>query len=504
MPIRRLTQREYENTVADLLGPAFSADVDLTIDSDPSSGFRAPGVVSPLEAERFRAAAEALALAASKNLDALLPCSPTAPADEAPCARKFAESFGTRAFRRPPSADEIDRLLALYQAGRQELMLPFADAMGLMLEGLLQSAAFVYRWELGANAPIKEGEVFRLGPYEIASRLSYFLLGSMPDEALFAAAAADRLSTPEGIESQVRRLLGTARAKENLGHFFEEWLGLEHLSDRSKDPMLYPEFTDGLKAAMLAETRAFVSEILFAGDGKLQSLLGASFSLVNGPLAELYGAKSPGGESLSKVELDPAQRSGLLTQASFLALTGSPEGSNPIVRGKDVYLQVLCKELPPPPPEVPAPKPASEGVTTRQRFEEHGTQACATGCHQLFDVFGFAFEHYDGIGRYRTLDNGQPVDAGGTVELDGKNHVFSGARELSELLAQSQEVQRCVGTQLLRFAFRRLESDGDAASLEAALGRFASASFDLRELLVGLGTSRTFRYRSPNPGEVMP
>jgi len=504
MPVRRLTQREYENTVRDLLGAAFPAGVDLQIDSDPVSGFRAPSVVSPLEAERLRAAAEALALAASKNLGAVLPCTPSAPAEEAVCARSFAETFGTRAFRRPPSSDEIERLVALYQSGRQQLMMPFSEAIGLMLEGMLQSAAFVYRWELGPGTPIREGDVIRLGPYEIASRLSYFLLGSMPDDALFGAAAGDELSTSEGIEAEVRRLLGTPRAKEHLAHFFEEWLGLEHLSDRSKDPTLYPEFTDALKEAMLAETRAFATEVLFAGDGRLGSLLGASFSMVNGPLATLYGAQSPGGQGLSRVELDPAQRAGLLTQGSFLALTGSPDGSNPIVRGKDVFLQVLCKELPPPPPEVPAPKPASEGVTTRQRFEEHGTNACATGCHQLFDIFGFAFEHYDGIGRYRTTDSGQPVDAGGTVELDGQSHPFDGARELSELLAQSQDVQRCVSTQFLRFAFRRLETQADAASLGTAFERFAGAAFDVRELLVGLGTSRTFRYRSPNPGEVMP
>jgi hypothetical protein len=507
MPVRRLTAHEYHNTIRDLLGATAGATpptVELASDRDPSFGFRRAGVVSTLETQRLRDAAEALAASAIKNLATLLPCTPASPADEAGCARQFVEQFGARAYRRPLVADEVSRLLAVYQQGRAALMMPFAEAIGLTLEAMLQSSPFLYRWELGPQAPQVEGNVIRLGPYEVASRLSYFLWSSMPDKALFEAAAARALDTPAQIEAQVRRMVADPKAREGIGLFFEEWLDLESLTDRDKDPQLYPEYNDALKTAMLAETRGFVSEVLFAGDGKLSTLLGASFSVIDESLARLYGKTGVTGTALKRVDLDPRQRSGLLTQASFLALTGSPEGSNPVMRGKEIYLHTLCKELPPPPPEVPSPAPVASGGTTRQRFAEHAANACASGCHKLFDGFGFAFENYDGIGKYRSTENGQPVDASGQVELDGVTRNFNDARGLSEIIAASPEAQRCFATQWVRFAFRRLESNADVASLNAMAARFTSSQLDVRELLVALATSRTFRYRSPNLGEVLP
>jgi hypothetical protein len=255
---------------------------------------------------------------------------------------------------------------------------------------------------------------------------------------------------------------------------------------------------------MLAETRAFVSEILFAGDGKLSTLLSASFSVIEGSLAKLYGKAGVAGTVVKRVDLDPQQRSGGFTRASVLALTGSPEGSNPVIRGKEIYLHTLCKELPPPPPEIPSPEPEAAGGTTRQRFAQHAANACAAGCYKLFDGFGFAFENYDGIGKYRSTENGQPVDATGEVELDGVSRKFNDARSLSEIIAASPEAQRCFATQWVRFAFRRLETNDDVASLNAMTARFTSSQLDVRELLVALATSRTFRYRSPNLGEVLP
>jgi hypothetical protein len=504
MPMRRLTVNEYVNTVRDLLGNATLGAPDLSTDRDPGFGFRRPGIVSTLESERLRDHAETVAAAAVNNLTALLPCAPATPADEAACARKFAEQFGARAYRRPLLAPEVERLVALYQDGRTTQALPFKGGIGLMLEAMLQSAAFLYRWELGPQPAQKEGGVLRLGPYEVASRLSYFLWSTMPDKDLFDAAAGNRLGTPAQVEEQVRRMLKDAKARQGLGEFFADWLDLETLEDRSKDPKLYPEFTDALKTAMAAETRAFVTEVLFNGDGKLSTLLGASFSMVDESLAKLYGASGVTGPALRKAALDPKQRAGLFTQGSFLAVTGSPEGSNPVIRGRDIYLRVLCKELPPPPNEVPAPKPASAGGTTRQRFEEHAGQACAYACHKMFEGFGYAFERYDGIGRYRTTDNGLPVDSSGKVELDGATHAFEDARGLVDILVKSGEAQRCFATQWLRFAVRRGESTADLFSLNAAMTSFTRSGLDVRELLVGLASSRTFRYRSPNAGEMQP
>jgi hypothetical protein len=505
MPVRRLTAHEYENTLRDLLGAGLPIPkLDASADRDPGFGFRRPGVVTTLESERLRDAAESLAAAAVRNVATLVPCAPAAAADEAPCARRFVEQFGARAYRRPVLPAEIDRLMALYQNGRGPQMLAFKDAIALVLEAMLQSSAFLYRWELGPQAPLREGAWLRLNQWEVASRLSYFLWSTMPDKGLFDAAAANQLDTPAQIEAQVRRMLRDPKARDGVAGFFDEWLDLESLEDRTKDPALYPEFNDNLKASMAAETRAFVNEVMFTGDGKLATLLGASFSVVDESLAKLYGATGVTGATPKRVNLDPRQRSGLLTQASFLSITGSPEGSNPVERGKEIYLHFLCRELPPPPPEVPPPKPASAGGTTRQRFEEHGRQPCAQSCHLLFDGFGYAFESYDGIGRYRTTDNNLPVDTRGQVELDGVKHDFTDARSLGEIIAASPEAQRCFATQWLRFAFRRPEVEADTASLNAAMAALTRSSGDVRELLVALATSRTFRYRGANPGEVLP
>src|SRR6185436_20198938 len=185
-----------------------------------------------------------------------------------------------------------------YQAGRTDVMLSYAGAIRLMVEGMLQSPAFLYHWELGNGAPIVEGQVVKLNHYEVASRLSYFVWGSMPDPTLFEAAAAGKLGTQQEIEAQARRLLADPRGKETVSSFAEEWLNLDQVAERPKDLMLYPEFKDDLKAAMTAELRSFIANIVFDGDGKLTSLLTATNTFVNAPLAAVYGMKGVQGTAL--------------------------------------------------------------------------------------------------------------------------------------------------------------------------------------------------------------
>jgi hypothetical protein len=393
--------------------------------------------------------------------------------------------------------------MALYNAGRADAA-PFAAGIRLVVEGMLQSPSFIYRWELGNGAPARDGKVLRLGSYEIASRLSYFLWGSMPDEGLFQAAAGNKLATEADIEREARRMLADPRAKETVLTFFNELLHLDEVVDRPKDDKAYPEWKEDLKAAMAAETKAFLEHVVFEGDRKqatLATLLGASFSFVNAPLAKLYGA-SAAGMTLARADLDPEQRAGLLTQAAFLTVTGATDGSNPIVRGKHVYERLLCGVLPPPPPDVPPPKPVTAGGTTRDRFAEHSENACAKGCHGLFDGFGFAFENYDGIGKFRTTDNNLPVDAKVTVELDGKSHEAADGRALSRLLADSAQAQRCFATQWARFAWNRPDTLEDRASLDGMMGAWKTSGFSIPDLLVSAAKSRSFRYRSPSAGEM--
>jgi hypothetical protein len=504
-PLRRLTRREYNNTVRDLLGDnTHPADA---FPPDREEGFLFPraGLVSAQDLSTLRDAAESLAAAAEKNVATLAPC--TGGMAEDACAAQFIGSFGLRAYRRPLAKDESDRLLAAYKNGRTALGLTYAGGIGLLVEAMLQSPSFLYHAENGATPPAMEGKVVRLGHYENASRLSYFIWGTMPDSTLFGAAAADQLGTAEQLEAQAVRMLRDERARDTIFAFVNDWLNLGQVADRPKDPKEYPDFVDPvkgepIKAAMLAESREFVNSVILGGDGRLTSLLTANSSFVNQALAPIYKVQGVTGTELKPQMLDANQRSGLLTRAAFLTVTGSTNGSHPIKRGHKIFERVLCKELPPPPPNVPPPKAASEGGTTRERFAEHGEMKCATGCHALMDPIGFAFEHYDGIGQYRDMDNGKPVDSTGTIQLDGAEKSFVDARDISKLIASSTEARQCMVKQWVRFAYNRAETQGDIASIQAAAAAFAKNDYSIRDLLIGVITSRSFRYRTPHEGEL--
>ncbi|HET6282441.1 MAG TPA: DUF1592 domain-containing protein [Polyangia bacterium] len=501
MPLRRLTRSEYNNTVRDLLGDTSNPANAFPLDRDPEFLYPRAGLASLQDVDTIKDAAKAMGKVAEAKATTLAPC-PGGMAEDA-CARAFVTSFGLRTYRRPVATDESDRLMALYTVGRTTLALNYAGAVGLLVEGMLQSPAFLYHWELGNNLPILEGSVIKLGPYENASRLSYFIFSSMPDQALFDAAAANKLGTQAELEAQAKRMLADPKAIETVAAFAEQWLNLDQVADRPKDPAVYPEFVDGLKTAMSAETRAFVTTVM-KGDQRLSSLLTANSAAINQPLAAVYGVSGISGAAATTTTLNPAERSGLLTRASFLTVTGATDGSNPVKRGRRIYERLLCNVLPPPPNVVPtvASASSSAGKTTRQRFEDHDMNPCSFACHSVMDKLGYAFENYDGIGRYRTMDNGGTVDARGSVELDGKTVSFNNAIELSKSLAASRNVASCFTTQWFRFAVKRADTDADIASLNAILGNFSRAS-SIADLMVGVAASRSFRYRSPGLQEVL-
>jgi hypothetical protein len=246
---------------------------------------------------------------------------------------------------------------------------------------------------------------------------------------------------------------------------------------------------------MLDENHSFIGSVLFGGDGTFTSLMTGTSTKVPAEVATLYGAQS------GAMSLNPAERAGLMTRVGFLTLTGSPTGSHPVKRGRKVYERFLCGVLPPPPNNVPPPKPASDGGTTRDRFEEHDMNPCAQGCHSLMDPLGFAFEHYDGIGRYRTEDNGLPVDSATSVTVDGATHPVADAVELSKLLAESPTAQGCFAAQWARFAFVRDLTDADRYSIQSAQTAFAKNGLKVPDMLVSVATARSFLYRSLAEGE---
>jgi Protein of unknown function (DUF1592)/Protein of unknown function (DUF1588)/Protein of unknown function (DUF1595)/Protein of unknown function (DUF1585)/Protein of unknown function (DUF1587) len=498
-PLSRLSRREYNNTVRDLLGDATHPADDFPDDHDRAFLFRRAGLVATQDADLLRTTAEALATTAVKTPSSVLTCD--ASSGEDACAAKFIADFGKRAYRRPLSGAETMRLTALYQNARTTQMMSFNDAIETLLEAMLQSPAFLYHWESPYDAPKLNGSVVELAPYDVASRLSYFIWGSMPDQQLFDAAAAGKLSADADIATQARRMLADDKAKDAATAFFREWLEIDQIGALPKDAATYPDYNDALKTALVDGTEAFARDVMFASDGKLETLLTADYTFSNQTLGKVYGNNATG-TTLSKTTLVASQRLGLLMEPSFLALAGSADGSNPVKRGKAVLTKVLCGDLPPPPPDVPPAKPATAGGTTRQRFTEHDQNACAKGCHLLMDPIGYAFEHYDGIGRYRTMDNGQAVDSTGMLNIDGADKSFADAIELTKILSTSATVRSCFSKQWFRFAVGRDETDADASSLTSIATAFATNQFDMRDLAPAIAASRSFRFRSLAAGEV--
>jgi len=499
-PLYRLTRREYNNTVRDLLGDSTHPADGFPDDRDRSFLFRRAGLVATQDGDLLRTTAETLAATAIKTPATVLPCDPTAGEDA--CATKFISAFGLRAYRRPLNATESMHLTALYQNARTTLKLTFNDAIAMLLEAILQSPAFLYHWESPYDAPKLVGNAVQLAPYDVASRLSYFIWGSMPDQALFDAAAAGKLSADADIAAQATRMLADDKAKDAAGAFFREWLEIDQIASLPKDLTAYPDYKADLQGALVDATQAFATSVLF-DTGKLETLLTADYTFSDQLLGKVYGNTATG-TTLVKTKVDTSQRLGLLGEPAFLTMTGSPDGSNPVKRGKAVYTKLMCGDLPPPPPNVPAAKPASQGGTTRERFTEHDQNPCAKACHTLMDPIGYAFEHYDGIGRYRTMDNNQPVDSTGMVNIDGASKSFADAVELTKILATSDTVRGCFTKQWFRFAVGRTETDGDAPALASIAAAFAANQYDMRDLAPAIAQSRSFRYRSLATGEKAP
>ncbi len=482
-PLRRLTRVEYENTVVDLLRLEADFESDLSADSRGDSGFPLAGPVGEVDAEQLQKAAEGLATAAvSRGLTSLMGCSPEGAA-EVSCVEQFIESFGRRAFRRRLLASEVSELEALFRNARDQLLLSAEDAVTLVLSAMLQAPQFLYLWERTA-ADDPAAPLVALNSDELASRLSYLIWSSMPDAALFDVVDAGKLITAEDLGREARRLLADARAQDSVVDFVRAWF---HLPDRADD---------ALSSSASSETALFVKSVLKSG-GSLSSLLTSPTNFVNETLAPLYGASGIVGPELRELVVNPEQRFGLLTQVSFLGTNADGAQSHPVKRGAILFDQLLCGELPPLPANVPQPEPQQEGVPNRVRFAAHSQNACAVGCHRILDPLGFAFENYDGTGRYRTSDGGAPVDASGSVELpSGELLEFQNAKQLVDQLATSTAARSCAAKQALRLALGRRESSADEAALTAVTQAFTQANFDVSELFVAVASSASFSYRA--------
>jgi hypothetical protein len=501
--LRRLTVVEYQNTVRDLLGVALSEEDRRSFAADQvlSGGYNnGAALVTSVDSRQFLDASTKIADAAAADLTKLLPqgcAAPAAGADGA-CIGKFVEQFGLRAFRRPVNATESAALVALYNRLRgADVGATFEQAVHDLVLAILQSPQFLYRWELDGQ-PIKDGDLIKFGPYEMASRLSYFLWASMPDDALFEAARSGALGKPEQIAAQADRLLKDDRARAGIHDFHMQWLGLYGVEDLDKDAS-FTTYSQDVARAMITETESFIDANLFGpqATGKLDALFTSSTSYVNGDLAKHYGVSGVTGTAFQKVELDPAQRAGFLTQGAWLAKHSKEIDSFPIARGLHVLRSILCQEVPEPNIMLPPPPEAMQGVTTRKLYENFTSAAACQVCHTQINGVGFAFENYDAAGGYRAMEEGQQVDASGVLTLKSGNITFKNAVDLTKAMAATPEARDCVARNWMRSLLRREERPIEAGSLKAAEQAFAASSYDVRSLIVSLTKTRAFTHRNP-------
>jgi hypothetical protein len=467
-----LTRPQYINTVRDLLG----ADVDLESVLPPGHELETFGLVqgnvAQVDLENYLKASEvaaAAAVATTAKLDALAPCA--ANADKRACARTFVQTFGARAYRAPMSdAADVDRHLVVYDLGAPT---SYAHGIEMIVRAMLQAPRFLYRVEPGTADKVGPRAV-KLTGYEVASRLSYAVWNTMPDPKLTQAAAAGHLATKDGVANELAWMIRDARGARAVRRFLEGWIHLATVQSIVKDKALFPDWASGApRTQASAQAEAFFDDVLgVGGAGKLPALF-------------------------TRARADGSGK-GILSLPAFLAIQAGARESSPIYRGKFVREQLLCQELPAPPPNIPKPPDTMPGVSTREKFRQHEVDpACAT-CHRLMDPIGFGFESYDAIGRFRTTDNGAPVDASGEIfltrEINGK---FVGLDELSSRLSTSAEVQECVARQWFRYFLSRFEQDADGCSMKRLVDQFRAAGNDLNALPLALIGTDAFLYRRP-------
>lgn len=493
--LRRLTHSQYANTVRDLLGDASPVTLQFPPE-DFVNGFKnqyQAQSLTPILLEAYSAAAERLARNAFLGGDTrkLIPCAPS-PA----CAEQFVQGFGKRAFRRPLSAGETARYTALFTSQPD-----FSRGAQLVIEAMLQSPAFLFR--------LDESEDPRWAPYAAASRLSYALWDSMPDEELFRAAERNELASRRQFEAQMERMLADPKAERAWNEFVAQWLRFDRLTSASKDRRRFPKYTRETAIAMTEEARRFFLDVVRSG-ADFRDFFRAPVAYPNADLAAIYGVPAPEA-SFTRVLLPAAtERAGILGQAMFLAMTAKPDETSPTARGLFVREQFLCQHVPDPPPGTNTNLPeVTEAApkTNRERLAEHTTNAACAGCHNLIDPIGNGFEKFDPVGarretlevRFLGADRGDGASDAKRVELplDTSGYIaglagstFSSPRELGEILANTPACLECVVRQYFRFVYGRPDTESDRPAIARALAAFRDSGYRFQEMMKEVLRSR--------------
>ncbi|MEE2830567.1 MAG: DUF1592 domain-containing protein [Myxococcota bacterium] len=496
--LRRLTEAQYVNSVRDLLGSEVFVPLGLEPD-DRLRGFLNVGAssasVSPRGVERFEQAAYILAEQAMEPglREALLPCDPFS-VGEADCAEAFLRSFGRRAWRRPLSESELSSLLGI-AAESTTVLGDFYDGLEFAVAALLQSPNFLYRVELGGADPDGVWPA-RFDDWELASRLSFLVWNTTPDDALLDAAEAGELSTEEGLAQQVDRLLDSPRVRAGMSAWFTDQMQLSDLDSLYKDPLVVLHMSDTLGVSAREETLRFFEHHAFDEEGDLRDLLVSRTTFLNREMAALYEVQAPDREGFGQVELPvDSPRRGLLGQASFLALHSHPVSTSPTLRGLFVREVLLCQPMEPPLADIDTsiPPVTEEARTLRERVTRHLNDGGCAGCHEKMDYIGLGLENFDGIGRHRVTDNGGTIDASG--ELDGI--AFADPQQLALTLRNHEALAPCLVTSFVRYANGYGEEAGQEAALAWLNDEADMDGYRLRSLIRSYVTSPLFLQSGP-------
>lgn len=492
--MRRLNRAEYNNTVRDLLGTELRPADQFPTD-DLGAGFPTVGSslsLSPAYVLRYEAAAHALVedlFASEERRARVVTCDVEAEGDA--CARTILGDFARRAWRRPLTEDEVTSLLHPLAVAKEHGA-PLTDGLRHALAAVLLSPHFIFKVE------VSEG---RLSPFELATRLSYALWATMPDDELLAAAEAGDLDSDEGLSAQVDRMLADPRADALLENFAARWLHYEDLELHDADADLFPTFSPDLARSMKQEANLFIREHL-QSDLPIPELLLSTFTYVDERLNEHYGLGSSPPNGLAPGEMwrvdtsSSQERGGLLTLGALLTSTSFPSRTSPVKRGDFVFSHLLCGKIPPPPPEVEGLPETGEGETTtlRERMERHSKDPACSGCHSIMDPLGFGLEHYDAIGRYRTHEGQHPVNASGVLPGDIE---FQGVFELSSILSEDPRFPLCVTKHFMIYALGRILTGKEDDQWVAYLTDQAlQAEGSLKSVIRSVVLSEPFRTRA--------
>jgi len=515
-PLQMLNEFELRNTLRDLLGEVAA---DVLIPTGARGVYRGALLIDQLPA-RWQDTAWQIAARAVQGVEALTGCDLANQNDE--CARVFIVGFGQRAYRRPLEAAEVEALLALYGSAKAE---GFGAGIEMVLAAMLQHPSLLYRVEAGiADSVVGEPTLRRLGAYELAQRLSYNFWGSLPDQALFAAAAAGELDTPEGIRGQAERMLLDPRSTAMFADFVGQWLFTDHLGTIPKDATRHPSYTSEIPPLLKQELQLFVQTLARTG-GDLNALFSADYGFLNAKLAAFYGVPGVFGAELAQTTLPPAaQRVGLLTFAGLLSIEGTVQGVSlsgasrtyPIGRGRFIRERLACEGVPPPiakattlagvPEKIDALNlrfGGADNTPPRVFFEEvtSSNPVCKT-CHTLLEPLGFVLERYGADGLPRQLDiDGTPVIAAGTYAASGSNSPelvgdYASPAELAMALAQSPGVKNCLTNHWLQYSLGRTLTETDQQCFgDAAAKARPVATTPLRDIYLDVVTSNIYRIR---------